>query len=320
MMSAWMVLIPWKHSIPNSFNLLEPCCSMYDVIKHEYPVSICNTWHNTPLLKPGVSRLALHFTRSTPPSNCFAKHCRDVRLRQLIFHPQFDTLSPSCKSRTSLATMGSGATELLGLLKGGSPFIWGYYNSTKACGCLHTERMRMNGLLLHYHTCTDKSIGSAKGKACHVWSSWTNWGEYRHKLTKHHKPMTLTNTSLFLPSLFNFLNKTLKLSGFPCLVKMCDHSCWNKSPHLCPGSTLVTFKTSVNFLAYDLTLSESQTRTPLKPHPTSGLFSLTFLEVQPYIFPMTRKLFPVCFQPQAQTKTWMRPLHKTGNNRAGATS
>lgn len=84
--------------------------------------------------------LFLHFIKSTLLSNCFAKHRRDVRLGQLIFHPQFDTLSPSCKSWTSLGTMGSGVTELLGLLKGGSPFIWGHYNSTKACGCLHTER------------------------------------------------------------------------------------------------------------------------------------------------------------------------------------
>lgn len=125
---------------------------MYDVIKHEYPLSTCNTWRDASLpnksLVSAAHRLVLHCMKSTPPSNCFAKHCRDVRLRRLIFHPQFDTLSPSCKSRTSLATMGSGATELLGLLKGGSPFIWGHYNSTKACGCLHTERMRMNGAAL----------------------------------------------------------------------------------------------------------------------------------------------------------------------------
>lgn len=172
------------------------------MMSHEYPVSISKTWHNSSLLKPGVSPQVGFLLYQKYTSNCFAKYCRDVQLKQLIFHPQFDTLSPSCKSGTSLVTMGSGATELLGLLKGGSPFIWGYYNSTKACGCLHTVRMRMNGPLLHYHTCTDKSSGSAKGKACHVWSPWTSWGEYRHKLTKHHKPMRLTNTSLFLPSFF----------------------------------------------------------------------------------------------------------------------
>lgn len=60
------------------------------------------------------------------------------------------TLSPSCWSWSSLGTMESVTTELLGQLKGGSPFIWGHYNSTKACGCLHTEQSEMNGRLLYY--------------------------------------------------------------------------------------------------------------------------------------------------------------------------
>lgn len=146
----------------------------------------CNTWHNSCLLNKAwcQHRLFLHFIKSTPLSAMFGKTVRDVRLGQLIFYRQFDTLSPSCKSRTSLGTMGSGATELLGLLKGGSPFIWGHYNSTKACGCLHTERAKDEWAALTLLTCTDKSNGSAKGKACHVWSPWTNWGEYWHKITK----------------------------------------------------------------------------------------------------------------------------------------
>lgn len=102
--------------------------------------------------------------KSTALSNCFAKHCRDVRLGQLIFHPQCDTLSPSCKSRTSLGTMGSGATELLELLKEGSPFIWGHYNSTKACGCLHTERAEDEWAALTLLTCTDKALDQQRGK------------------------------------------------------------------------------------------------------------------------------------------------------------
>lgn len=100
--------------------------------------------------EPGRRRACrLPSLNGTQLSNCCSKRCRGVRLGALIFHPGFDTLSPICKSWTSSGTMGSGRPELLGLLKGGSLFIWGHYNSTKACGCLHTQRMRMNGLFLH---------------------------------------------------------------------------------------------------------------------------------------------------------------------------
>lgn len=66
--------------------------------------------------------------------------------------PWFDTLSPTCESQTSVGTMGSGVTELLGLLKGGSPFIHGHYNLTKACGCLPTEQAQDEWAALTLHT------------------------------------------------------------------------------------------------------------------------------------------------------------------------
>lgn len=173
---------------------------------------------------------------------------------QLIFHPQFDTLSPSCKSRTSLGTMGSGATELLGLLKGGSPFIWGHYNSTKACGCLHTEWGEDEWAALTLLTCTDKSAGSAKGKACHVWSPWTNWGEYRHKIKN--SPINTLNQWVQPTGLCFHHHSSMKRSETPYDRENCQvfHAVWKglitsveTAPRQCPGSTLMTFKTSLNF-------------------------------------------------------------------------
>lgn len=67
------------------------------------------------------------------------------------------------------------------------------------------------------------------------------------------------------------------------------------APHQCPGSALVTFETTLKFLAYDLTLSESLTRTALKPHAshTSGLSPSTLLKVKQHIPQMAGKVFPV---------------------------
>lgn len=143
--------------------------------------------------------MSVYLISCTPLYNGFAKHCRDVWSGQVIFHPWFDTLSPSCKSRTSLGTKGSGATELLGLLKRGSPFIWGCYNSTKACGCLHTMLVEDEWAALTLHTCTNKSCGSAKGKACQVWSPWTSWNEKRHEITQ--QPLNTLNWCVQLMSL-----------------------------------------------------------------------------------------------------------------------
>lgn len=241
---------------------------MYDVIQYQCPVSMvwpCSILHKSqPVLHISVSAhwLFLRFIICTPLSNCFAKHCRDVWLGLVIFHPQFDTLSPSCKSRTSLGTMGSGTAELLGLLKGGSPFIWRHYNSTKACGCLHTEQTQDEWAALTLHTCTDKSTGSAKGKPCHVWSPWTNWDKYRHNITKQHYQHFIPTYSIYRsplsPSYFISLVKFLKisswlgkLSGFPFLH---SHDMWKgliilveKAPRQCWGLKLVVFKTSLDF-------------------------------------------------------------------------
>lgn len=149
---------------------------------------VSSTFHGLALYKHALTHLSLTkrgdgtlvFTlsyarrRLTASPNVAGTYDRDL----VIFHPQFDTLSPSCKSWTSLGTMGSGATELLGLLKGGSPFIWGHYNSTKACGCLHTQRTEDEWAALTLHTCTDKSTRSAEGEPCHVWSPRTNGAKY----------------------------------------------------------------------------------------------------------------------------------------------
>lgn len=116
---------------------------------------------------------------------CLAKFCGDARSAQLIFHPGCDTLSPSCKSRTSLGTMGSGATELLGLLKGGSPFIWEHYNSTKACGCLHTERAQDEWAALTPLTpLATKAPDRQREEAVMCGLGAQTWGECRRKMTK----------------------------------------------------------------------------------------------------------------------------------------
>lgn len=180
--NAWIFLLNLSSA---SFNLLRPCCVRWchaTFITSLHGVA-SNTWHNTsPLNKVCCQHTAGFFTLSLVRCCLTAKHYRAVRLGRLISHPQFDTLSPSCKSRTSLGTMGSGATELLGLLKGGSPFIWGHYNSTKACGCLHTERAEDEWAALTPLTCIDKSTGSAEGETYHVWSLWRK--KSLNKMTK----------------------------------------------------------------------------------------------------------------------------------------
>lgn len=133
----------------------------------EYNRNMQFAWSNTS--QPNKHWLVHQFITCTPLPNCFSKHCKDVQSGRV----GFATLSPSCKSRTSLGTMGRGATELLGLLKGGSHLIWGHYNSTKACGCLHTEWAKNEWPVLTLHTCTDKSIRSAKGQTHREWSPWT---------------------------------------------------------------------------------------------------------------------------------------------------
>lgn len=61
----------------------------------------------------------------------------------IVFHPQFDTLSPSCKVGSSLDTMGSIERQSSsGLLKGGITFIWGHYHWTKDHGSLHTAETK----------------------------------------------------------------------------------------------------------------------------------------------------------------------------------
>lgn len=144
---------------------------------------LCHVWCNATR-----SQVAISSTRHAASAHCFSALslvlCQTLQTRTIgtpCFSP---SIWHSCKSRTSLGTMESGATELLGLLKRGSPFIWGCYNSTKACGCLHTEQAKDEWAALRLHTCANKSGGSAKGKATHVWSPWANCDEYIHKIAK----------------------------------------------------------------------------------------------------------------------------------------
>ena len=77
----------------------------------------------------------------------------ECRIRQVIvFHPQFDSLSPSCKAWTSLGTMGSEAPQFPGLLKGGRPFIWGHYNLTKDVVVYTQHRPGLEWATLTLHT------------------------------------------------------------------------------------------------------------------------------------------------------------------------
>lgn len=76
----------------------------------------------------------------------------------IVFHPQFDTLSPSCKVGSSLDTMGSIERQSSsGLLKGGITFIWGHYHWTKDHGSLHTAETRAERKCLILHTAETKA-------------------------------------------------------------------------------------------------------------------------------------------------------------------
>lgn len=159
--------------------------------------------------------------------------------------------------------MGSGATELPGLLRRGSPFIWGHYNSTKACGCLHTEWAEDEWAALTLHTCT----GSAQGKACHVWSPWTNWsGCIDIKLQNYlwlcfHHQHIFSKTILKKIFFFSMHRKSVEFSvlSFPCSVNRFDHSWWNSIQSVSRFDTCRPFRLHFRLMTSPLRQSNSHT-------------------------------------------------------------
>lgn len=146
------------------------------------------------------------------------------------------------------------------------------------------SRLRMNGLLLHYSLEQTKALDQQRAKPvmCGLYGQTKNisiklQNSPINTLNQWVQPIGLCFHHHFISS--------MKLLTFPTCLHF--HAMWKglitsveTAPGQWPGSTLATFKTK--FLAHDLTLSESPTRTLLKPH-TSGLFSSPFLKVQQFI-------------------------------------
>lgn len=150
---------------------------------------------------------------------------------------------------------------------------------------VYTQRgPRMNGLLLHYTLALTKALDWqwAKPVMCGLHGRTGMKMDIKlqnntfNTICQWAQPTGLCFHHCFFNFFYFFSNTSIfspwpgKLSSFPwihfhVMLKRFDHCCWNSAPSMSRFNScgLLDF---TKFLAYDLTLSESLTHTPLKLH------------------------------------------------------